>query len=310
MPKLDCCGTIWEVLGMARRFESETDRPLLREAIRRLCDEGLLTHGRLAKALKGHEMLGGPKNPISKTSIDRFILEDDDLPRSIPQLGQLWNYLASHPIYQKYMPEDAVIGATVGVVDRNDANDLSWALGRFFDHDGRARNLTKIDSISSQIVGSYMMYRPDIRPVVEPLRPNGLVRASRFDIFDADGSLYCRENQSTTRDKYGSANPQKNFGPLFAYQDRVFFLMRGEINHSLKFGVIEMMRDWNDGPWDWFRGSILVVSNFGTFPLVKFFCLRNDEKYSDGILELSELPDEEVTAFIKKSIDELNQMRN
>ncbi len=304
---------------MPRDFKPDDpdDRQLLRDIIKALGKKGT-TRATLFRGLVKHANENREYSPIGRNSFYAFVKGTDDLENGTPKLIHMWDYLTRHSPHHKFIVEkfglhsDEDEPAPAADAPSDPDSDLANALMHFFNHKGYGRNITKIESIASEIAGQYIMYRPDIRPVSDPqkLWPNGLIRASYFDISNKNGLLFCKETQETAPDEYGCDNYQINFGPIFAYEEKIFFIMKGENNISFKFGILEITRDWNDKPTPWFMGDMMVSSNFGLFPCVKFFCMRNDKNYKTGILKYNDLPDKEVQRTMDRFFDNWNKEKN
>ncbi len=202
------------------------------------------------------------------------------------------------------MPADAV-----NAVDSGDESGIAVeerlydTLGLFFDPERFRSKTSRIDKVASRMVGRYIMYRPDFRPATGPMRPNGLIRASTFEVSSVRDRYYCREIQAFTRDRLGAEHFSKASGPLFPADDRLFFLMRGEDHWSIKLGAIERFRDWEGGPMSWFFGRLWNVSNIGKFPVAAFFCLRDTDNFPVGIVEIDNVPDAEARTYLMRFVE-------
>jgi hypothetical protein len=264
--------------GCGVPYRSDRDAEILREVLKILRDNGVG-----AKALLHQLDLSGraPKNPndrISRAALSEFINGRDSRKRIA--LAALWDFLREN--YGTWFP------------DADNAAETLAAFSRFFGADAAG-----MASLREKFPGNYVMYRPDMRPIVDPLKPNGLVRASDVTISLHGPALSIMELQNFPETQYTPMHYQENSGALFPYGKFLLFIMRGDGGISFKSGVVDLWQSFTSRPIEWFRGRLFVASDLAIFPVVKFFCLRNSGTLSTGILPPEEVRHPEVSAYLR-----------
>lgn len=164
-----------------------------------------------------------------------------------------------------------------------------------------------MDFLRKNFPGNYVMYRPDIRPLVEPLKPNGLVRASEVSISLSGSAVLIKELQNFEETDHGPAHRQENSGVLFPYGKYYMFIMRGEGDISFKCGAVDLVPPFAGKSMEYFRGKLFVASRL-LFPAVKFFCLRDYGKLQKGILPRKAVQHPEASAYLSDEWPEIPEL--
>jgi len=289
---------------MARQFDPETDVGILRDCLKKLLRLEGKKLAPFAEELSAYcNKVKGPdgkpaRRAIPRTSLQDYLDSDSPAFRNMGYLRGLWEYIAQHQDYRRYLP-DAARQENSPETRTPPHEALSAALaGCFIERQG-VRHLRAIGAMIEQLTGNYVMYRADLRGVKAGLPYDGTINASRVEIFSEEKTLRIREIQDFGMTKRYGKIDQHNEGVIFTYGRYLIALMDARKGTSFKCMALKEFSEYaGEAKITFFQGAIFVASEQTLYPSSKFFCRRIEDTAAFGLFRPDEIDDELAKAYL------------